>query len=87
MWIENPDNHAILYSEELAVAFKKRKEEQVLEFAIPVFPPLPEYFTLRVCNDHWIGSDVEVYLPARRPEDAEGQGSSRRRCWTWTRCR
>lgn len=76
MWIENPDNHAILYSEELAVAFKKRKEEQVLEFAIPVFPPLPEYFTLRVCNDHWIGSDVEVYLPLaglKMPKDKKQQ--------------
>ena len=76
VWIENPDNHSILYSEELSIPYKKRNDEQCLEFAIPVFPPLPDYFTLRVCSDHWIGSDVEVYLPLaglRMPNDKKKQ--------------
>lgn len=66
----------ILYSEELQIQYKKRKEEQTLEFAIPVFPPLPEFFTLRVCSDHWLGSDIEVYLPLRglrMPHDSKRQ--------------
>ena len=66
----------ILYSEELQIPYKKRNDEQTLEFAIPVFPPFPEFYTLRVCSDHWLGSDVEVYLPLRglrMPHDSKKQ--------------
>lgn len=76
VWIENSDSHVILYSEQLQIPYKKRFEEQKLEFAIPVFPPFPEFYTLRVSSDHWIGADVLVYLPLRglrMPHDAKQQ--------------
>lgn len=76
MWIENSDSHVILYSEEFQIQYKKRNEEQRLEFAIPVFPPFPEYYTLRVSSDHWLGADVITYLPLRglrMPRDSKQQ--------------
>lgn len=76
VWIENSDSHVILYSEQLQIPYKKRFEEQTLEFAIPVFPPFPEFYTLRVSSDHWIGADVVVYLPLRglkMPRDMKQQ--------------
>lgn len=76
VWIENSDSHVILYSEQLQIPYKKRFEEQTLEFAIPVFPPFPEFYTLRVSSDHWIGADVVVYLPLRglrMPHDMKQQ--------------
>lgn len=76
VWIENSDSHVILYSEQLQIPYKKRFEEQTLEFAIPVFPPFPEFYTLRVSSDHWIGADVIVYLPLRglrMPHDMKQQ--------------
>ena len=76
VWIENSDSHVILYSEQLQIPYKKRLEEQKLEFAIPVFPPLPEFYTLRVSSDHWIGADVVVYLSLRglrMPRDMKQQ--------------
>lgn len=76
MWIENSDSHVILYSEEFQIQYKKRNEEQCLEFAIPVFPPFPEYYTLRVSSDHWLGADVITYLPLRglrMPRDGKQQ--------------
>lgn len=85
VWIENPDSHVILYSEEFQMQYKKRFEEQRLEFAIPVFPPFPEYYTLRVSSDHWLGADVVTYLPLRGCA-CRAMASSRPRYWTWTRC-
>ena len=77
VWIENPDSHVILYSEEFQMQYKKRFEEQRLEFAIPVFPPFPEYYTLRVSlrTTGW-ALTWWTYLPLRglrMPRDGKQQ--------------
>ena len=58
--LEDPQNNRILHQEYFSLSLKKMKEPTVIEFAVPMFPPVPDYYTLRVVSDRWLGSDNEI---------------------------
>lgn len=38
---------------------------QTLDFAVPIFEPLPEQYFVRVLSDEWMGAGTVVPVPLR----------------------
>ncbi|KAK8810576.1 hypothetical protein WA158_007151 [Blastocystis sp. Blastoise] len=60
VWLEDPRNNRILHQEYFTLTAKKAHEPATLEFAIPLFPPVPHFYTLKVVSDKWMGVEMET---------------------------
>eukprot|EP00049_Salpingoeca_infusionum_P026339 m.25168 g.25168 ORF g.25168 m.25168 type:complete len:2051 (-) comp8684_c0_seq1:141-6293(-) len=65
IWVEDPVTEHLYHVEHFTISRTKatsRDPVESLDFAIPIFEPLPTQYFLRAMNDTWFGSETVVPL-------------------------
>eukprot|EP01104_Vermistella_antarctica_P009338 TRINITY_DN238_c1_g1_i2.p1 TRINITY_DN238_c1_g1~~TRINITY_DN238_c1_g1_i2.p1 ORF type:complete len:2228 (-),score=554.58 TRINITY_DN238_c1_g1_i2:294-5987(-) len=62
IWVEDSENDQIYHAEYYLLHRKHASESHELEFAIPVFEPMPSQYYVRAVSDRWLHSDTTVPL-------------------------
>ena len=63
VWVEDEHISTVYHHEFIIFSRKSHPQPITLEMNIPVFPPKPEYYFLRVISDTWVGCESLLQVP------------------------
>lgn len=58
IWVEDHINEHVYHSEYFLLKHDEYDREQVVEFTIPIFEPIPTQYQVRAVSDRWIGASA-----------------------------
>jgi activating signal cointegrator complex subunit 3 len=63
VWVEDAEQTTVYHHEYVVFSRRTHPEPTELEMNIPVFPPVPEEYYLRIVSDTWVGCHSLVPVP------------------------
>ena len=67
LWVEDTENEFIYHTEELLLWKKEYLENDFLEmeWAVPIFEPLPSQYVIRCLSEYWLGGNTSCIVSFR----------------------